>query len=445
MTRHLPTPIGAAICLVLVLVGLVGCTLPGGIDLTKPTPISFPTLAAATPSPTTDGEPTLPSAGPTDTPAPPTARPPELEEPVDVAPLPPGTEIVISQIHMFNSQQGWALGGEQEGEGRVLRTTDGGESWIDVTPPLYFAEGGSALITIAYFLDPDRAWALRYAAVEVAMPSDLGVPLIVWSTEDAGTNWQLTTPRYAPFIGTSSAQPYLQITAEDEGWLLARAGGAGMHQHPVALLATEGSSDGWQVLLEPFSGQGLDSCYKSGMAFSPEGLGVLTIASCPITGSEIRMTSDGGRSWQSVALPDPGPPPDLYDEAVCESHSPQWVDEFLLLSVNCRTFAGGDEEFDFIYRLEPGGRPLLSNSYPGGELQAVDDRVMFALGREIHRTLDGGVSWQLRKRVAWDGQFSFVSSEVGWAVARAGDEIALVSTSDGANRWQMLEPVIAGP
>jgi hypothetical protein len=49
--------------------------------------------------------------------------------------------------------------------------------------------------------------------------------------------------------------------------------------------------------------------------------------------------------------------------------------------------------------------------------------------------------------VHWDGQFSFVSDSLGWAVARAagntGTLIALVQTRDGAQSWVEIHPVIA--
>ena len=46
------------------------------------------------------------------------------------------------------------------------------------------------------------------------------------------------------------------------------------------------------------------------------------------------------------------------------------------------------------------------------------------------------------KTVNWDGQFSFVTRDAGWAVARNADEIAFLTTSDGGETWQEIEAVI---
>ena len=45
--------------------------------------------------------------------------------------------------------------------------------------------------------------------------------------------------------------------------------------------------------------------------------------------------------------------------------------------------------------------------------------------------------------VSWDGQFSFVSQQLGWAVARSETEIALVKTENGGESWSIIEPKIS--
>ena len=65
------------------------------------------------------------------------------------------------------------------------------------------------------------------------------------------------------------------------------------------------------------------------------------------------------------------------------------------------------------------------------------------LGRDIYRTADGGRHWEYVKSVNWDGQFTFIDSQIGWAVARADDQVALVKTSNGGETWSIIQPVIA--
>ncbi len=75
----------------------------------------------------------------------------------------------------------------------------------------------------------------------------------------------------------------------------------------------------------------------------------------------------------------------------------------------------------------------------------LDREIGWAVARQIYQTLDGGRTWRLIKSVTWDGQFSFVSAELGWAVARSGEERALVQTADGGRTWQLLDPVVGAP
>ncbi|MGH2620113.1 MAG: hypothetical protein ACRDHG_06020, partial [Anaerolineales bacterium] len=81
--------------------------------------------------------------------------------------------------------------------------------------------------------------------------------------------------------------------------------------------------------------------------------------------------------------------------------------------------------------------------YPGGTLWLSGPRTALALGQKIYKTDDAGQTWEFIKTVQWDGQFSFVNDQVGWAVARTGEAIALVTTTDGANNWHLLKPTVA--
>jgi photosystem II stability/assembly factor-like uncharacterized protein len=417
---------------------LAGCSLPIVGDLQRPTQIpSF------TPPPATMEATATPSATPvTPTPSgPPTEAPPELGEPVDLSPLAAGTEAVIQQIEMFDSNAGWAVGGVAGDDQRVLTTADGGQTWHDASPPVFFAEGGAELRTAAFFLDVNHAWALRYTPVQ---GEPAAVPLVVWRTEDGGAGWTHSQPIRVPFIGSDSASPYVVFDGGGHGWILGRIGGAGMHQYPVALYASDDDGATWQILAEPFGADdaGLTSCHKSGMAFGDGGLGVLTIDNCPITGAEVRLTSDGGQTWGAVSLPEPSSRPGLYEQASCESHSPSIFDPSeVVVAVVCRTF-DPQQEVPFLYRSTDGGQTWTSGESAPGALTFVSPEVVWATNHDLYRSLDGGANWRLVKTVNWNGQFSFVTADMGWAVARAGQELALVRTQNGGSTWSIVEAVI---
>lgn len=424
-----------------VALALAACNLPSTLPLAPPTaipsPSPGPTSEPATATATGAAPPTQPPTS-----GPPTAAPPEGGPAVELEPLAAGSEIALRRVAMLDAERGWGTGGLEADDNRVLRTRDGGQTWQDVTPPLFFAEGGASLHLQAFFLDFDRAWAFRYHPSQGPGPQGR-TPLVVWATVDGGASWQRGEPRWVPFLGAVSSPPYLRFTDAEEGWLLARRGGAGMHQYPVALLHTEDGGTSWIVQEDPFQGTGLQGCHKSGMAFGGSGTGMLSIDSCPIVGAEVRVSRDGGATWEDLGLPEPDEHPSLHEEAGCESHSPAvFDDDSWVVGASCRVFSETTETLHFLYWTDDGGDSWRILRAPTGSLLFVDAETAFALGRDIHRTEDGGASWEQRKVVSWDGQFSFVDASNGWAVARSGEEIALVRTDDGASTWRILNPEV---
>ena len=126
-------------------------------------------------------------------------------------------------------------------------------------------------------------------------------------------------------------------------------------------------------------------------------------------------------------------------------HSPTLFSEFSgALVVACLSYEGDEmTETAYQFSTSDGGKNWKRLEYPGGDLYFVDRQTAFALGREIYRTQDGGLSWEQIKRVDWDGQFSFVNEQQAWVVAREGAAIALVRTQDGCRTWELMEPQAA--
>jgi photosystem II stability/assembly factor-like uncharacterized protein len=114
-----------------------------------------------------------------------------------------------------------------------------------------------------------------------------------------------------------------------------------------------------------------------------------------------------------------------------------------LVGASCKTYEPGEPQQgpSFVYRTEDGGASWSAANAPYGGLGMQDGHLTWVFGREIHRTPDEGQTWSLVKAVNWDGQFDFVDRTNGWAVARDGEEIALVRTKDGGSTWELLEPV----
>src|SRR5439155_22069404 len=86
------------------------------------------------------------------------------------------TGVALSSLHMLDASNGWALTQQA-----VLRTTDGGVHWKDVTPPGHpLVPGGGAS-----FLTASQAW--------VAIPQTNSPSTLIFRTSTGGQTGQATT------------------------------------------------------------------------------------------------------------------------------------------------------------------------------------------------------------------------------------------------------------
>jgi len=410
-----------------VLLMLSACNLPFGTPQAPEAEVTPSELEPAAPTEASEQAPELPTEVPEPTQAPVSGGIVHFE---------PGQLFLVTSIHMVNQNLGWGIGGLEGASDHVLRTGDGGNTWSDVTPPESApSESETGKSAVGYFLDSQVGWVVYFrASLE---PSS--AQLRVWSTQDGGERWTASQPVELEFLGTTEFPPMLGFADADSGWLLAANGPSGMHRYPIYLLRTVDGGRNWEIALDPFTG-GLQSCHKSGMVFVDRLTGWATVAECPIAAPELAMTSDGGRTWNSMPLPPPEKRPTLFETELCEGHSPQLLSPTEgALGVRCSTGL----LLNYFYRTEDGGQTWQSTLYPGGTLWLSGPRTALALGQKIYRTEDGGQNWEHIKTVQWDGQFSFVNDQVGWAVARSGDAIALVTTTDGAVNWHLLKPTVA--
>jgi photosystem II stability/assembly factor-like uncharacterized protein len=60
----------------------------------------------------------------------------------------------------------------------------------------------------------------------------------------------------------------------------------------------------------------------------------------------------------------------------------------------------------------------------------------------LRQTTDGGQSWTVLIDITWTPQLDFVSEQIGWAVATAGKEVALVYTDNGGLHWSIIVPAV---
>lgn len=418
-----------------------GCKPPTGEQLvkTEAPPSETETSAAGATE-------TIATATATETPSPtePPAEPPSQAIATGPAPtIPGGASLDIAYIHMVDREYGWAIGGIDRGQDRILYTQDGALTFFDVTPPIGpELESGVEIWAVGAFLDNDSAVVLYFPAVMEPSPPG-GARLVIWRTDDAGQNWSHSPIISTSVLGTQNFPPRLHFINPQEGWFMARNGGAGMHRYPISLYRTQDGGATWQLLIDALGGSELQSCRKTGWSFGDSLNGLATIDNCPVDGPAVERTSDGGLIWGRVILSPPQEDPETVSSAYCETFSPQFIDaNNLYLAASCTAYGDQQIERDVFYSSSNGGQSWVGWDYPGGELLFLDASHGFALSREIYWTADAGVSWQLQKTVNWDGQFSFADTDAGWAVARNEGETALVKTDDRGKTWDIIEPIL---
>jgi len=91
---------------------------------------------------------------------------------------------------------------------------------------------------------------------------------------------------------------------------------------------------------------------------------------------------------------------------------------------------------------EAHGIPPLPASSGNINLQMIDPLKGYYISGKIYSTQDGGNTWKTINPVSWSGQPDFIDFNHGWAVARNGEQIALVQTTNGGVNWDMLTTTI---
>ncbi len=318
----------------------------------------------------------------------------------------------LTQVEMLDEQNGWA-----QAEGLVLRTEDGGETWLDITPQ---GMPNDPAYAKSYFLNKKTAWILL---------EDMDKPSYgtIYRTTDGGATWLWkNTPFGRSEIGFWDAEHGYALT--DLG---SAAGSMG-----VAIWQTEnGGKDFDRVFLHepglddslPFSG------IKNGITFIDTQKGWVA-GSVPEDGRIwLYRTVDGGFSWEAQELNMPLG----YEEYQASAEAPVFFDDGRgVLPVRLR----GEESATVFYRTADSGEtwtatlPVpMRGKYA---LASADELVVWDGSARLFASTDGGETWNLN---ATDWQpndalrrLDFVSAAAGWALA----DSELYRTQDGGLTWK---------
>lgn len=366
----------------------------------------------------------------------------EMNNPI----LTSGNPVTITTIKMIDEEIGWAIGNQGDNSDHILFTQDGASTWKDRTPPITETSSDEYQIATAYFLSEQLAWALftpQYG------PPSRDANFQIWYTHDAGNTWQQSEPLQLTGLEEYFIPEAFAFTGRYHGWLLVHIG-AGMSHDYSHLYATKNGGRTWKRVIDPY-GDGLQSLRNTGIAFADNYFGWVSKDNLGIMpGAYVEQTQNGGLSWENNFLPAPEEHDWFNEISQCQTSSPTFTSPHnAALIVKCRIHDENTVDYrawslTYIYTTQDRGKTWEHSLLPTPVDHLVFNNVdsSLALGRDIYQSTDGGLSWVEQKSVHWDGQFSFVDDQLGWAVARNDDEIALVKTSNGGQTWQIVEPVM---
>ena len=287
---------------------------------------------------------------------------------------------------------------------------------------------GNHAIAYAEFTDEFSAWVVfgfdnssaedrQYANYQVSPEAS------VWVTYDGGETWSPSLPLTHEVYGDTT---WAEFAAVDDTttWMMVRGVYVGAGTHYVAQLFRTEDGINWEPL---DADVGVD---YTGMVFADRDSGWLTwqtVGAYAAAPPEYAVTGDSGFNWEMRELPAPDDAPGLFEKfEYCEPFQPNLLSASeVRLLVACFDYNDPPKDFiSYLYSSDDGGDHwqtiVLPEKVNGAKATLIffDEQIGLLLGRDMYETRDGGETWDLIKTVNWDGQFSFVDEQNGWAIAK---------------------------
>lgn len=340
----------------------------------------------------------------------------------------------LVNIHMSTVQNGWALSQPDSSGPRLLTTSDGGQTWNDVTP----AGVSSQAELLADFQSPNLGWV-------AALRPDVSVT--VYRTANGGKTWSngVTFP-----VKYGDGNGRLQFADPQHGWIEVLTAGMGALQ--AQLFATADGGQTWSLVSStgPNPGQ---MPFGNDLTFTNATTGYLTGAPRAAGGPNQRTwlyrTTDGGRTWVHQSLPYPA---DLTTGSV-GVEKPVFFGQQGFLPVVVHTHSGS---VSLLYLTTDGGqnwtlahRSSLPLTYTFGD--ASDIWALDQSNRSLYLSQDTGRTWSTLPANAalsralsgyYPSALTFVNNRDGWFLLQGlqTGSTRLLTTGDGGLSWQALDP-----
>lgn len=330
--------------------------------------------------------------------------------------------IEISNINMKDEKRGWS-----HDDNKLLRTDDGGSSWVNASPKL------ESLKADEYFiLDEKVAWIYQQENEIVN----------IYYTNDGGENWISNTTII------EGSNPRLYFLNENEGWLMTTKG-TSMFIEEVLLYRSEDSGATWEKIesniQEYLEGR------KEKIFFKNQEEGWVSLDLVEKQKIWLLHTKDGGESWKKQFL--------QIDQAFEMEYSyidtPIFVDKnngILLIHTTCHSIPctlfyftkDGGEGWQYASTLTHGNAHRLLM------VDMVDQQTIWAAHQQgLYLSVDLGMHWEkisinlFNKEQIEIEQIDFISKQAGWIIVKtAANQFKLLFTNDGGHNWVERYPTL---
>ncbi len=360
----------------------------------------------------------------------------------------PVSNFHLLQFYFIDPLNAFGIGGTGTNS-RLIKSMDGGKSWIDSTPPaLQSIITGTSLDLIAGFRGNDKIWLTYSGRWGEPIPDEK-----VFISDDAGVTWSESSPLDKSGLSESFFISDLFFVDDSHGWLVAHVG-AGMNHDYLTIYRTLDGGSTWTRIVDPINNDaGIQSCSKNGIWFADSLHGWLT-GSCNgvAAGVLLYRTMDGGSTWQAVDLPVPVGYESLFsmESGYCGSNPiHESIGSIIRIEVACRQVSPV-ETVVFFDAISQDGDSIWSitrvdqsrqNMYTVDQVHVVD------LNQEWRWSDDGGVSWTSATiEPGWQGygiDFQTVDASHWYALTWNDDTTNLATTGDQGKNWTMINPGLA--